>query len=171
MRQILLVAVFCSAALAEIPMTARVGQPVLLIDIYIPGGEVKPLPRRDRTPPIVVRLLETKPAQDGFRYDFEITALDPGKHQLADYLSAVDPAVPPELPDILLDVSSGLPPGLVLPHEQPEAELPELGGYRTKMTVAAAAWLAGLIGIIVWKRRKSDVQSEDPAAPGLAERL
>lgn len=151
---------------------ARVGQPLVLTDLYIPGGAVEPTPRRDRTPPLVVRLLETKPAQDGYRYDFEITGLDPGTHNLADYLTAVDPSDAPEIPEILLEITSGLPEGIVLPSELPPAKLPALGGYKTKMIAAAAVWGVGFVALVVWIRRKKKaaaVSSEHVAT--LAERL
>lgn len=158
-------------AFAEIP-EARVGQPLTLTDIYIPGGAVEPKPRRDRTPPLVVRLLETKSAQDGYRYDFEITGLDPGKHDLADFLTAVNPANAPEMPEILLEITSGLPEGIVLPAELPPAEIPALGGYKNKMIAAAAVWCAGLIALVVWiRRKKPDAAVSSEHAPTLAERL
>jgi hypothetical protein len=161
-----------SAALAETPPSGRVGQPVTLTDIYIPGGEAEPLPRRDRNPPLVVRLLDTKPALDGFRYDFEITGLDPGKYDLAKFLAAADPANPPEFPEIVLEIQAGLPAGIVLPHEMGKNELPPLGGYRQKMMTLAGLWLAGLIGILIWKRGKSVGSGLSEAAPpSLSQRL
>ncbi len=160
-----------ATAFAEVP-EARVGQPLTLTDIYIPGGEVEPTPRRNRTPPLVVRLLETKPAKDGHRYDFEITGLDPGKYDLADFLTAVNPVNTPAIPEILLEITSGLPEGIVLPSELPPAEIPALGGYKNKMFAAGALWCAGLIALVVWIRRKktgTTVSSEHVAS--LAERL
>lgn len=172
MRPLLLFLMMLSAALAETLPSGRVGQPVVLTDIYIPGGEAKPLPRRDRNPPLVVRLLDTKPAQDGYRYDFEITGLDPGKYDLAKFLAAADPANPPEFPEIKLEITAGLPAGLVLPHEMGKEELTPLGGYQRKMMIFAGLWFAGLIGILIWKRgRSASSGSTEIAPPSLGERL
>ena len=160
-----------ATAFAEVP-EARVGQPLTLTDIYIPGGAVEPTPRRDRTPPLVVRLLETKSAKDGHRYDFEITGLDPGKYDLADYLTAVNPVNTPAIPEILLEITSVLPAGVVLPSELPPVKIPALGGYKNKMIAATALWCAGFIAMVVWIRRKktgATVSSEYLAT--LAERL
>lgn len=172
MRPLLLLLTMFSAALADTLPSGRVGQSVLLTDIYIPGGEAKPLPRRDRNLPLVVRLLDTKPAQDGFRYDFEITGMDPGKYDLAKFLAAADPSSPPEFPEIFLDIQAGLPAGLVLPHEMAKEDLPPLGGYRQKMTILAGLWFAGLMGILIWKRGKPATAGlAEAAPPSLGERL
>ncbi len=172
MRALILLLTMLSAALAEPQRSGRVGQSVFLTDIYIAGGEAKPLPRRDRNPPLVVRLLDTKPAQDGFRYDFEITGLDPGKYDLAKFLTAADAANPPDFPEILLEIVAGRSEGLVLPHEIGQDELPQLGGYRRMMTILAGVWLAGFIGLLIWKRGKSVVPgSTEAAPPSLRERL
>ena len=171
MRTALILLGMMASAFAE-SREVRAGQPLVLTDLYIPGGAVEPTPRRDRTPPLVVRLLETKPAQDGHRYDFEITGLDPGTHDLADFLTAVNPADAPDMPEILLEITSGLPEGIVLPSELPPAEIPALGGYKTKMIAAAAVWCAGLVAMVVWIRRKKSgatISSEHVAT--LAERL
>ena len=171
MRAALILLGMAVAAFAE-TREARVGQPLVLTDIYIPGGAAEPKPRRDRTPPLVVRLLETKPAQDGHRYDFEITGLDPGTHDLADYLTAVNPADAPKIPEILLEITSGLPEGIVLPSALPPAKLPALGGYKTKMIAAAAVWCAGLVALVVWiRRRKSGTTVASEHVATLAERL
>lgn len=171
MRTTLILLGMLVSAIAETP-EARVGQPLVLTDIYIPGGAVEPTPRRDRTPPLVVRLLEMKSAQDGHRYDFEITGLDPGTHNLGKYLTPINPADTPAMPEILLQITSGLPEGIVLPAELPPAEIPALGGYKTKMLAAAAVWLAGLIALVIWLRRKKTVATISPDhVPTLAERL
>lgn len=158
-----------SATLAEDPPSQRVGQPLEIREVYIPGSEVKPKPRRDRTPPLMVRVLEVKPAKDGFRYDFEVQGLEPGRHNLADFLEVPEGT---ELPAIPLEITSGLPPGLVDPHDEGTAELPSLGGYRTKMMILAGAWFAGFVAILAWRKKKPSGEfSDSPPAPTLVERL
>jgi hypothetical protein len=172
MRSILLLFMMLPAVCGEALPSGRVGQPLVLTDIYIPGGEVQPLPRRDRNPPLVVRLLDTKSAQDGHRYDFEVTGLDPGSHDLANYLTAIDSSSLAQFPPLLLEITSGLPAGLALPHKLPMGELPAMGGYRMKMMMLAGAWGVGLLGILIWKRRKVGTnESEGPVQPTLGERL
>jgi hypothetical protein len=153
---------------AETP-TQRIGQPLEIREIYIPGGEVKAKPRRDRKPPLMVRVVEVKPAKDGFRYDFEVQGLEAGTHNLADYLEA-----PPgtTLPAIPLEITSALPPGLVHPNKNQAGDLPKLGGYRTKMMFFGGLWVAGLVGILLWRKKKQASAGADAnAMPSLAERL
>ena len=87
----LLLSAFATADPPESP-TVRVGMPLTLTDIYIPGGEARPKPRPNRESPLVIRLLEVKPAQDGKRYDLEVYGLETGHYDLATFLEAVDPA-------------------------------------------------------------------------------
>ncbi len=149
----------------EVP-TQRVGQPLVITEIYLPGEEVKPKPRRDREPPLVVRVLDARPAKDGGRYDFEVHGLEPGTFNLADFLEGEG-----ELPEILLEITSPLEPGVLHPHPLERGTLPSLGGYRTTMTFVGAAWLAGLIGIIAWRKKKPVAENTDLRGPTLAERL
>ena len=147
----------------------RVGLPLEIREIYIAGGEVTPKPRRDRKPPLSVRLLEMKPAKDGHRYDFEVQGLEPGQHNLADFLEAPEGTV---IPAIRLEITSALEPGLVRPHEIEAGKLPELGGYGTTMLILAAAWVAGLAAILIWRKKKPLADGAGIGAPPtLAERL
>ena len=149
------------------PPTQRVGLPLEIREVFLPGPEVKPKPRRDREPPLVVRILDVKPAKDGFRYDFEVHGLEPGAHNLTDFLESTT-----ALPAIPLEITTALPPGLIDPHPPAKRELPQLGGYRKTMTALAAAWFAGLIAILLWRRKKPDAgDSLNAAPPTVAERL
>jgi hypothetical protein len=149
--------------------TQRVGQPLRITDVYIPGGEVKAKPRRDRKPPLVVRILEVRPAKDGGRYNFEVQGLEPGRHNLADFLEAPEGTAIPAIP---LEITGELPPGLVRPHATEKGELPELGGYRTRMIVLASIWGAGLVGILLWRKKKAGPAGGTlDSGPTLAERL
>lgn len=175
-RRILIALLFSPMALlaedaAPVP-TQRVGLPLTITEIYIPGGEVKAKPRRDREPPLVVRILEVKPAKDGSRYDFEVQGLEAGRHNLSDYLEPADGSQGTKLPEIPLEITSALSPGLVYPNKIERGVLPKLGGYRTTMIVLAGAWLAGLGAILLWKKKKPAGQDASNAPPpSLAERL
>lgn len=157
---------FGLSAWAELP-SQRVGLPLVLREVYLPGGEVKPLPRRDREQPVSIRILDVRPAKEGFRYDFEIQGFEPGDYHLADFLetSVAIEAIP-------FRVTSGMPPGLKPPHEGRVIEMPEVGGYRTRMALLAALWLVGLVAILLWKRRRAGEVVEAAQVPAsLAERL
>lgn len=152
--------------------TQRIGLPLTLTEIYIPGGEVKAKPRRDREPPLVVRILEVKPAKDGSRYDFEVQGLEAGRYNLADYLEPADGSQGTKLPEIPLEITSALPAGLSYPGKIERGELPKLGGYRTTMTMLGGVWLAGLGAILLWKKKKPlGLEAGSTPPPSLAERL
>ncbi|MBK1881970.1 hypothetical protein JIN85_06060 [Luteolibacter pohnpeiensis] len=170
MRFLCLFLALIATVSAAVP-SQRIGQPLTLQDIYIPGGEAKPAPRRDREPPLVVRLLELKPAKDGFRYDFEIQGLEAGTYNLADFLVPVNSAEPPTFPEIPLEITSQLPPGIELPKVKPSEQMPTLGGYRTTMITLCCVWFIGLIAIILWKKKKPAASNESEAPASLADRL
>ncbi|MCW1884598.1 hypothetical protein OKA04_07625 [Luteolibacter flavescens] len=167
-RALIALLLAASPLLAETP-TQRVGQPLEISDVYIPGGEVKPKPRRDRKPPLMVRVLEVKPAKDGSRYDFEVQGLEAGTYNLAEFLDAPEGTTLPAIP---LEITSGLPDGLVHPNKNEAAGLPELGGYRTKMMLFVSLWIAGFVGILMWKKSKPAAADDGANAhASLAERL
>lgn len=168
MRWLVVMLVSVQGALA-IP-SQRIGQALVMTDVYIPGGEARPAPRRDREPPLVVRLLDVKPAQDGFRYDFEIQGLGAGDYDLAAFLIAADPENPPRFPEIPLEITAGLP-GIHLPETGKVSSPENLGGYRTRLVVIGGVWIAGLAGILVWMKKRPQAPADLETAPSLAERM
>jgi hypothetical protein len=136
---------------AAVP-SQRVGQPLEIRDIYVPGGEVKAKPRRDRKPPLMVRILEVKPAKDGSRYDFEVQGLEAGSYNLADFLEAPAGTTLPAIP---LEITTAIPEGLIHPNPTEAGELPKFGGYKTRMKILIALWFAGLIAILLWRKKKT----------------
>jgi hypothetical protein len=168
-QKLSIILLLCASVLkAEIP-SQRVGLPLEIVEIYIPGEEVKAKPRRDNTPSLSVRIVEVKPAKDGNRYDFEVQGLDPGSYDLADFLDAPEGTTIPPIP---LEITAGLPPGIPRPHEISRGTLPELGGYKRTMIVLGAVWLVGLIAIIFWRKGRRNINGDDETlAPTLSERL
>lgn len=168
MRLIAIIFLLATTALAV--SSQRIGQSLILTDVYIPGGEAKPAPRKDRTPPLVVRLLDVKPAKDGFRYDFEIQGLDAGTHDLAKYLIPADPAVPPRFQEIPVEITAKLTE-VALPEVIPAADTPAPGGYRRTMTAIGIVWFLGLISILLWKKKRNAILVGEEYSPGLVDRM
>ena len=157
---------------AQTDPTTRVGIPVTLTDLYIPGGEVRPKPRPNHEPPLVLRLLEVKPAADGHRYDLEVYGLDEGRYNLADFLEPVDPASPPRfVKELPLVVSTELPPGLPKPAELTANPPPKVGGYRAALWALGILWILVFALLLFWKKRRTGTAEADAAPPTLAERL
>mgnify|MGYP001814787184 CR=1 FL=1 len=164
-------ALFPTRAAANDPPSARVGLPFTLTEVYIPGGEVRPVPRLNREPPIVVRIAARRTAQDGSRYDFEIYGLEAGTYQLVDWLELVAPARPAQVPERAFTIATALPPGLPQPESLAAQPPPSIGGYRRFLWVAGGLWLAGLVGLIAWRRHRGTSAPTDERTATATERL
>lgn len=159
-----------TAAPPEVPtvgMRARIDQLVL------PGPELEAVEIRDRTPPMVVRILDVYPhGPSAFRYDIEYYGLEPGTHDVRSYLKRKDGSSTANLPPILVPVRPVLPPGQIEPNALVLKGTPRPGGYRVLVIVGAVLWLAGLAGILLLgrRRRRDEARASEPPAT-LAERL
>jgi hypothetical protein len=140
---------------------AGVGLTAELKDVLLPGPELRVKPDTGGRSPVVLRITATYPhGTAGFRYDFVWSALDAGPHNLSQYLERQDGSPAPDLPPVPVEAIALLPPGP--PKTLPEfaAPVPALGGYRTMLIAGGVVWLAGLIGLLAWRRKKV-VVSED----------
>lgn len=158
-------------SLAAEPPTQRVGLPLVIEDQYLPGPLLEPVPRRDREPSLVVRILETKPAKDGFRYTFEIEGLDPGTHDLGEYLRETIAESGHSAHKVPVLITTELPPGLPKPAELEPKPLPKIGGYRALLWGLGIFWSLVLIAIISSFRKKKAATVSQTPPPTLAERL
>lgn len=141
-----------AAAAQDLRWTSSVGVPVRIQDLVLPGPRLEPVPQSFESP-VSVRLLAARPHGDSFRYDLEVYGLDPGPHDLREYLA--DPTGAPlvELPPLTLEVTSVLPPGRVRPRALGAGEPPVPGGYRTTLFVLGALWIVGLVALVASGRR------------------
>ena len=154
----------------EIP-AGTVGMPVEIPDLVLPGPELEPAPITDDTP-VVIRIDAVYPHGTGFRYDLVCYALEPGEHDLRDYLRRKDGSATDDLPQLLLASESLLPAGQIEPHQLVPGSLPWLGGYRLLLLVVGVVWLAGLVWILYPKRKAAAPADASPAEPtSLADRL
>ena len=152
---------------------APLGYPIELNDIYIAGPEVEPIPRRDHSSSVVVRILSIQEAKDGFRYDMSVYGLDPGTYDLVDYLQT-KPAG---------EKLAGVKPiEITITNRHPLETLPKpgeleltapgkLGGYRTLMIVLVALWAIGLFVLIFYRKRNSEVNEVKEHQPSVHENL
>lgn len=174
MKQLLLslLITFCGASVfAAEPPTQRVGLPLIVSDQYLPGPELEPLPRRSREPSLVVRILEIKPAQDGFRYTFEVQGLDAGTHNLGDYLREANSEQGASDHQVPIVITTALPPGLVQPEELTAQPVARIGGYRSLVWVLGIVWVAGLCALVFSGKRTSPPTKEPAPLPSIADRL
>jgi hypothetical protein len=153
--------------------TSPVGLPVWIRDLVIPGPELQAAPV-DTATPVIVRVAAVWPHGDALRYDLEVYGLDPGRHDLADHLARKDgsPVVVAGMPDLSLQVDSVLAEGQVQPSRPPITDPPAVGGYGSLVAIGGALWVAGLVALLAWGRRRK-VAEEAPVAQPLtvADRL
>lgn len=155
---------------AEVP-EQRVGLPLLIEERYLPGPLLDVVPRRDREPSLVVRILEVKPAKDGFRYNFEVQGLDPGTHNLGEYLREANAESDHSDHDVPVIITTGIPAGLPRPSEIPPKPVPGIGGYRILIKVLIVVWVVGLALLINSLRKKKPSMASEVLRTSLAERL
>lgn len=150
-----------------------VGMTGKLEGVVLPGTELKERRLEDRKSKVVVRVVRVYPHGSDFRYDLEYYGLEPGTHDLRDYLVRKDGSALGNLPPLLVKVNPVLPPGQVQPNKLEIETAPRLGGYRILVVVVIAVWAIGLIvlvGSFFFPRRKqAAVVSDRPVS--LADRL
>jgi len=153
-------------------LSTSLGLPVELSDFYIPGGKAEPIPRMDRESSLVIRVLDIKPAADGFRYDLEIYGLDPGIYTLSDYFRYIGrndslPELSQEITITTAHELQGIPKPEELANKPPEKQ----GGYRLLLTVLVVIWAIVFLLILFWKKRKPQIAEESSPPPTLHEKL
>jgi len=167
-----------AAAAATTPATTPaaatgVGMTGTLNDLLLPGPALRVKPDPEGRSPVVVRLTAVRPhGTAGHRYDIHWFAYEPGPHNLTAFLEPADGTAAGALPPVMVTADSILPPGPPQPLPDFQAPLPSLGGYRTTLIVGGSLWLAGLIALARW-RRKRPAPAPPPATPEppLADRL
>jgi len=156
---------------ASVPETP-LGIPLRLNDIYISGEKVEPIPRRDLSSSIVIRILDIKTADNGYRYDIEAYGLDPGTYALKDFLRRIKDQSPITTLDTQLKVTTELPLDTLPPPEDLTHTPPEkLGGYRALLITLGSLWIIGFLFILFYKKKKPAVQETVERELTLQERL
>ncbi|BDS05939.1 hypothetical protein NT6N_09790 [Oceaniferula spumae] len=163
----------CVALEASVPtFTSSLGLPKTLNDFYIPGEKAEPIPRKDRESSLVIRVLEIKPAAEGFRYDLEIYGLDAGTYTLSDYFHYVGSHAPlPELDQQITITTTHDLQGIPKPEELDNTPPEKLGGYRLVLTLVGILWVIILLLILFWRKKKDAAVVELAPPPTLHEKL
>ncbi len=129
-----------------------VGFPGNLEEIQLPGTLLKAKNIESRAQPFVVRVLNSFATNDGFRYEFEFYGLEPGEHNLTDYLERKDGSEVGELPTLMITVVTSLPPGQIEPNQLQHQSSFFRNYYLPILVAGAGVWFAGLWMILFWGR-------------------
>lgn len=141
--------------------------------IVLDRGDYLPRPLDDRTP-LIVRLGEVAPVEDGFAYRIHFLGFEPGDYRLADFLMLPDGSPAAELGERTFRVGTILPDdhdGSLTPHLA--GTVPWFGGYRVLLVALAIVWVLGWVAL-AWfgrRRRPLDESVAAPVPPSIAERL
>lgn len=158
---------------ADTPPETTVGMSGRLDGIVLPGPELEAKPATDRKAAVVLRVAAVYPHGTAFRYDLEYAGLDPGTHDLRDYLRRKDGKPLEGVPPLTVKVNPIRPPGQVEPNKLAIDTGPRLGGYRLLKIGFIALWVAGLLVLVLSfffpRRRKAAALNDRPVS--LADRL
>lgn len=159
-------------ASVETPLaSATVGAPRVIADIILPGTELVAKPIAG-DPEMIVQVIDAIPHGDAYRYTIRFSGLEPGPHDLADWLARKDGSELGELPAIPIAIESLLPAGQVTPNQLPEGWIPGMGGYKVFMGIAATVWGLILLALIFAGRgKKQKVETAGPPTHSLADLL
>lgn len=144
--------------------SATVGAPRVIEDVILPGSEMVAKPLAG-DPEMIVQIVDAIPHGDSFRYTIRFSGLEPGEHNLADWLVRKDGSASGELPAIPVTIESLLPAGQITPNQLPEGWIPNMGGYKVVMAIAAAIWGLVLLALMFGGRKKKAQQEESGPPP------
>ena len=147
-----------------------VGAAGWISQIILPGTELEGVPI-DPNSPMVVRVIDSFPHGDSFRYDIQFHGLEPGKYDLSKWLRRKDGTSLGDLPEIDVEIRSLLPPGQIEPNPLDQGILPRLGGYRAVAILISILWFAILLGLIFAGRKKAEIAAVASKPVSLADLL
>jgi hypothetical protein len=163
---------FATGSRAETPETT-VGMSGRLDGVVLPGPELEAKPATDRKAAVALRVAAVYPHGTAFRYDLEYSGLEPGTHDLRDYLRRKDGKPLDGVPPLTVKVNPVRPPGQVEPNKLEIETGPRLGGYQLLKIGFVVLWIVGLFVLVLSfffpRRRKKAAVSDRPVS--LADRL
>ncbi len=148
--------------------SSKVGRPVRIESLVLPGTRLEPRADAERTAPVSVRCVDVAPHGTLLRYTFEVTGWEPGDHDLRAYLVRADGSTTADLPPIPVSIQSVLGAGMPRVEAPPPEPPHHLGGYGQTLLIASIAWLVGL-GLLLRVLRRGPVSSGPAVARASAQ--
>ncbi len=138
----------------------------------LPGTLLVPKPVVPKMP-ILLRIADSRPHGTLIAYDFRYIGLEPGRHDLRNYLVRSDGSPTNDLPSLPVVIASVLPPGhdgLLIP--TPPSAGRRLGGYRVALVTVAILWVLLLIPFLKRTHAVGSAPANPPTStPALADQL
>ncbi|MCR9198238.1 MAG: hypothetical protein NXI04_06315 [Planctomycetaceae bacterium] len=150
-------------------VTVTVGMEGFMKQVVLPGSELTVREVDPRRTPVALRIDAVFPHGDELRYDLTFFGLEPGSHNITDYLVRKDGSATDDLPALPVTIKSLLPADDVRPSAPPQGFLTRIGGYQTAMILAGVIWLLGLFAILFLGRGKQDPSAETTAVAEVSE--
>ena len=137
--------------------------------VVLPGTELTIREVDPRRTPIALRIDKVYPHGDNFRYDLTFFGLEPGTHNLTDYLVRKDDTGMENVPNISVTVNSILPSEQFAPSAPPKGFIAKIGGYYSAMILAIIGWFGGLLAILFWRKGAAKNTAESIAVESVSE--
>lgn len=151
--------------------STNVGVPQTISDLVLPGGElvVKPI---DGDSAVVLQIVNAFKHGDSFRYTIRFSGLEPGKHDLADWLVRKEGSASQPMPEIPVEIESLLPAGQITPNSLSQGWLPQMGGYKVLMIAAIAIWGLVLLTLFFgWRKKPVEAAESEVSQRSVADLL
>jgi len=147
-----------------------VGKAGYIEDLVLPGSELiaKPLQQESE---MVVRIIQSIPHGDAYRYEIQYHGLEPGTYDLRNWLERKDGSSLDSVPSINVTIESLLPPGQIEPNALETGWIPRLGGYRNVMIGVCLLWLTILLALIFGGRKPAAPERPESQPESLADLL
>lgn len=150
-------------------VTVTVGMEGFMKQVVLPGSELAVREVDPRRTPVALRIDAVYPHGNDLRYDLTFYGLEPGSHNITDYLVRKDGSPTDDLPALPVTINSLLPSGDVRPSAPPQGLLTRIGGYQTAMVLAGLIWVLGLFAILFLGRGKDERATAEIAVTAVSE--
>lgn len=147
-----------------------VGKAGYIEDLVLPGSELVAKPLQQESA-VVVRIIQSIPHGDSYRYELQYHGLEPGNYDLRNWLERKDGSPIDSLPQISVTIESLLPPGQIEPNALETGWIPRLGGYRNIVIGVCILWFTILLALIFGGRKTAVAETPEAQPESLADLL
>jgi hypothetical protein len=149
----------------------KVGMPVVIKDLILPGTELEATSQTDDLAPVVLRVINVFPHGTQFRYELEYYGMVPGTFDLKNFLQRKDASTTADLPAIPVEIISVSAPGQLIPRDPSTKRTAWFHYYQLILCAAIILWTITFWSILKIGRRKKAAQELPPEFPSSIDHL